>query len=262
MNNNSPRKQSTSFNGKFSRSRSTSNKNSPYLMYGKHCVLAALSNPKRYTEKIFCNNEVFNEHSSLISKYSHQITSNDKLASIIGQQQTNHQGIIAKVESIFIEDIKQIDCSNPNCRIAILDQVTDPQNIGSILRSAAAFNIQTIIMPRDNSPAENATIAKAACGALEQLQIIQVTNLKAAIEYLKKHGVWIIGLAGNATQALHNELLSGKIAIVLGSEDKGLRKLTQESCDFIVKINISSAMESLNVGNAATIAFFLAFQNT
>ncbi|MFU7501113.1 MULTISPECIES: 23S rRNA (guanosine(2251)-2'-O)-methyltransferase RlmB [unclassified Candidatus Tisiphia] len=227
-----------------------------HYIYGKHPVFAALSNPKRYIQNVLCTEDIFNLHKNLISNHPYEITNIDYLTRLFGSNH-NHQGIAANVKSIFSNRIEDIDITIPNCKVAILDQITDPQNIGAIIRSAASFDITTIILPLDNAPDENATIAKTASGALELVQMVKVTNLRWSIEYLKKHGFWIIGLDGNAKQSLSTKIFSDKMAIVLGSEDKGIRRLVKEACDHLVKIPISSKVESLNVSNAAAIAFYL-----
>ncbi len=231
-------------------------KDSLYI-YGKHPVFAALNNPKRLIQNILCTEDIFNLNKKLILAHQYQITSSDYLTRLLGPNH-NHQNIVVNVKTIFSNRIEDININNPKCKVAILDQITDPQNIGAIIRSAASFDISAIILPADNSPNENATIAKTASGALELVQIIKVTNLRRSMEYLKKHGFWIIGLDSNATQSLNNKIFSDKTAIILGSEDKGIRRLIKENCDHIVKIAISDKMESLNVSNAAAIAFYLA----
>ncbi|HJD56435.1 MAG TPA: 23S rRNA (guanosine(2251)-2'-O)-methyltransferase RlmB [Rickettsia endosymbiont of Pyrocoelia pectoralis] len=226
-----------------------------YYIYGKHPVFSALKNPKRHIENILCTKEIFELNKHLISSRPYEIVSNDVLARLVENQ--THQGIIAKVKPIFSYNIEDMDIKSPKCKIAILDQITDPQNIGAIIRSAAAFDINAIILPLDNSPNENGTIAKAACGTLELITIVKVTNLRSCIDYLKKHGFWIIGLSGKANECFTNKLISDKIALVLGSEDKGIRRLVEENCDHLVKIPISKKVESLNVSNAASIIFHL-----
>ncbi|XVN42697.1 MAG: 23S rRNA (guanosine(2251)-2'-O)-methyltransferase RlmB [Candidatus Rickettsia vulgarisii] len=228
-----------------------------HYIYGKHTVFAALNNPKRSIKNILCTEEIFNANKKLISNFSYEITKMDSLNRLFGFNQ-NHQGIAAIVKTIFSNHIEDIDLTNSNCKIAILDQVTDPQNIGAIIRSAASFNITAIILPADNTPDENATIAKTASGTLELVQIVKVVNLKASIEYLKKQNFWVIGLDGQASEYINSKMLSGKAAIVLGSEDKGIRRLVKENCDYLAKILISDKVESLNVSNAAAIAFYIA----
>ncbi|WP_375326411.1 23S rRNA (guanosine(2251)-2'-O)-methyltransferase RlmB [Candidatus Tisiphia endosymbiont of Nemotelus uliginosus] len=227
-----------------------------YYIYGKHTVLAALKNPKRHIQNILCTEEIFSSNNNLLSKFPCEITKMDSFTRLFGLNQ-NHQGIAAYVKTIFLNNIVDINTTDPNCKIAVLDQVTDPQNIGAIIRSAASFNITAIILPTDNTPNENATIAKTASGVLELVQIIKVTNLRWALEYLKKQNFWIVGLDSNATQFLHPKILTGKVVIVLGSEDKGIRRLVKKTCDSLTKIAISNQIDSLNVSNAAAIVFYL-----
>jgi len=236
-----------------------SSKDSQYYMYGKHPVLAALANKKRKIENILCTQDIFKIHRKLIESHKHDIVDKDFLSKKLGVNAI-HQGIAAIVEPIFLPNMHDIDLSKDKCTIVILDQITDPQNIGSIIRSAASFGINAIIIPSDNTPNENASIAKAASGTLELIPIIKVVNLKNTMEYLKKQGFWIVGLDSGSEEFLTKELLVNKVAIILGSEDAGLRRLTKETCDYLVKIPISKEVESLNVSNAASIAFYLSAQ--
>lgn len=224
-------------------------------MYGKHAVLSALNNKHRNITQIFCNQEMFDQSAKMICAYKYEIMKDYSLNQML-KQQSNHQGIIAKVYSIFHYNIDILTLANIN-KLLILDQITDPQNIGSIIRSAAAFNIESIILPIHHTPDENATIAKAASGALEFVKIIKVTNLHQTIKTLKTIGFWIIGFDGNAITYPSNNLFTGKIAMVFGAEDTGLRRLTAETCDYLIKIPISKNIESLNVANAVTIALYL-----
>jgi 23S rRNA (guanosine2251-2'-O)-methyltransferase len=232
--------------------------NAPYHMYGKHCVLAALQNPNRRIEKIFCTQEFYKANQASFSNRDVELVEAAFLNKILGPGQ-NHQGIAAKVHSIFFDNIQKVDLSDPNCKLAILDQISDPQNIGSIIRSAAAFGITAIILPQDNSPYETASMAKISSGTIELVKIVKVTNLKSTMEFLKKEGFWIIGFDGEAEEVLNVKLMEGRVVISLGSEDKGLRRLTKEACDHLVQIPMSKTVESLNVASAASIAFYLSF---
>lgn len=224
-----------------------------YYIYGKHPVFSAINNPERHIENILCTQGIFETNKKLISSKPYKIVNNDVLSKLLKNQA--HQGIAAKVKPIFSYDLGDINIQKPKCIIAILDQITDPQNIGAIIRSAAAFEIDAIILPLDNSPNKNGTIAKAACGTLELTKIVKVTNLSSCINYLKQHGFWVIGFAGEANDYFSDKLISDKIALVFGSEDKGMRRLVQENCDYLAKIPISGKVESLNVSNAASIVF-------
>ncbi len=227
-----------------------------YYMYGQHAVIAAAKNNKRNVEQIYCLPKQFKKLQTKLTKTDIKIVQNDFITSKIGKDQP-HQGVIALVNTIFKKNIEDLDFSQQKDRIAILDQISDPQNIGSIIRSAAAFGINKIILPDDNAPDETAAIAKTACGCLELVQIAKVTNIKNSINKLKKMGFWICGLDINGKNNIHNISDIDKLAIIIGSEDKGMRKLTVENCDFLVKIPISNKVESLNASNASAIMFFL-----
>lgn len=226
-----------------------------YYIYGKHTVLNAINNPRRTIIKISCNTKIFDTYKSIIQKFPYEILNDNAISNKL-QDTSTHQGIIAKVKPIFYYNIEEIPLHTYST-IAILDQVMDPQNIGSIIRTAVAFNIDAIIMPVHHTPDESSTIAKVACGSMELLPIIKVTNLHQTMLYLKEQGFWIAGLDNNAIENINHNILQGKIAIVLGSEDKGLRQLTLKNCDYHVKIPISHNIDSLNVTAAATVAFYL-----
>lgn len=237
--------------------RRNNNKHAQYYMYGNHAVLAAANNKDRKIKQIFCLEK---QEKNIKKKLSHlnlniTIVQNDFIIDKIGRDQP-HQGVIALVDTIFKNNIEELNFSPKKNRVVILDQLSDPQNIGAIIRSAAAFGFDKIIIPSDNSPDENAIIAKAACGCLELVQIAKVTNIKKSIDKLKKLGFWVSGLEAKGKDKIEDIITIDKLAIIIGSEDKGMRKLTTENCDFLVKIPISEKVESLNASNAAAIMFY------
>lgn len=229
---------------------------SEYYMYGTHAVLSATRNSKREIKKIFCLPRFAEEFKDKLKNHDLEIVQNDFILKKIGKDQP-HQGVIALVSSIFKNGIDELKFSPTKDRVVILDQISDPQNIGAIIRSAAAFNIDKVILPKDNAPDENATIAKAASGCLELVQVAKVTNIKQTIEALKNKGFWIVGLDSKGQNNLTEIVNIDKVAIIIGSEGKGMRKLTSEACDFLIKIQISDQVESLNASNAASIIFYL-----
>ena len=174
-----------------------------------------------------------------------------------------HQGIAARVSllpQISLKNFAFEQCDN--ALILILDSITDPQNFGNILRSAAAFDVAVVIIPKDNSAKEGAVVAKAASGALDLLPIITVNNINNAITYLKNIGYWCYGLDQNAKLNISKANISKKSILVLGSEAFGIKSLTKKKCDFLLNIPINLAkMESLNVTNAASIAFYEIYKN-
>jgi len=225
-------------------------------MYGQHAVLAAARNNNRRIKQIYCLQKQLVELQEKLPHSKIEVVQNDFITKKIGKDQA-HQGVMALVDSIFKNKIEDLDFTDGKDRIVILDQVTDPQNIGAIIRSAAAFGINKLILPSDNAPDENAGIAKAACGCLELMQIAKVTNIKNTIEKLKKMDFWIAGLDADGKGDINDISEIDKLAIIIGSEGKGMRRLTLTHCDFLIKIPISKQVESLNASNAASIIFYL-----
>lgn len=226
----------------------------PYFIYGKHASIAALANKNRIIHRIITTEKNLN----LIPKTHKdkvEILTPQDISKII-QQDSTHQGIAVKVSPIASSSLEDIAFPE-NATLAILDQVTDPHNLGAILRNALAFGISGIIIPVDNATTENGVVAKASSGALEIVPLFRVINIAATIEYLKKQQFWIVGLDGEASDILSPKHLSGKACIVLGAEGSGLRRLTRAHCDFLTKIDIKSEMESLNVSAASAVAFYI-----
>ena len=228
------------------------NKASSTILFGRHACIAALNNPKRKCTRIFVTDRTAKDLPRTHNHPTPKIVNIREFDNIVPKDAV-HQGIAIETEPLPEVNLKSL--YNENI-IVILDQVTDPHNVGAILRSCAAFGAGGIIVPKDNAPFESGTMAKSASGALEIVPICKVTNLARAMDDLKKEGFWIAGLDGKADADLRSANLSGKVAIVMGAEGKGLRPLTQKHCDLLVKLPISSKMESLNVSNAAAICLY------
>jgi 23S rRNA (guanosine2251-2'-O)-methyltransferase len=235
-------------------------------LYGIHPVLAALANPKRRAYRVIVSSEAEGTLAPRIVTISQgrsglpqtEILPREALERLLPRGAV-HQGIAAQLDALEEPDIEDIlratDGADSAC-VVVLDQVTDPHNVGAIIRSAAAFGTAAVIMPERNSPPSTGTLAKAASGAIERVPLVRVVNLSRALDRLKQAGFWCIGLDASATTALHEADLSGKVAVVLGAEGEGLRRLTREHCDLMVRIPIGRAVESLNVSNAAAIALY------
>lgn len=238
-------------------------KKEEYYMYGRHAVLAAIKNPKRVIKKIYCTDKLLTDINIVLKKRHDsipiEIVNNDFIKNKLKTEAT-HQGIIALVKSNSLHEIDNLTFEAGKDRVVILDQITDPQNIGTIIRSAAAFGINKIILPKDNTPEENASIAKTACGCLELVQIARVTNLSQTIKKLKNQGFWIVGMDGKGSEDFSVIKDIEKIAIIIGSEDSGMRRLTSESCDYHLSIPISPQVDSLNAASAASIVFFMSIE--
>jgi len=140
--------------------------------------------------------------------------------------------------------------------LLILDEVQDPHNLGACLRSAAAAGVHAVVAPKDRSAPLTDTVRRIACGAADQVPLFQVTNLARTIDQLRKLGVWVIGASGQASDSIFNTALKGPLALVMGSEGSGLRRLTAEKCDLLVRIPVTNRVESLNVSVAAGICLF------
>lgn len=184
-----------------------------------------------------------------------QIVDGKKLDDMLPREAV-HQGVALECDSLSQPSLQEWLAVAHNKSVLLLDQVSDPHNVGAILRSAAAFDAGAVIVTDRNAPVESGVMAKAASGALEMIPLIAVGNLAQAIELLKKSGYWIYGLDGEAKQTISEIKFDKKTALVLGAEGRGLRRLTSERCDILVRLPISSRMESLNVSNAAAVALY------
>ncbi|NJM50469.1 MAG: 23S rRNA (guanosine(2251)-2'-O)-methyltransferase RlmB [Sphingomonadales bacterium] len=226
--------------------------------WGRHAVLAAIDNPERVIHKIWATREVAAQL-DLPAHLSVQYAEVTDLARFVPKE-APHQGIVAEVaplEDQWLADILPQDSDDVR-PVLVLDQVTDPHNVGAIFRSAAAFNAVAIVTQDRHAPAETGVLAKAASGALEMVPWIRVVNLARALEEIAEAGYWRIALDGDAEETLENALVPGRNALVLGAEGDGIRHNVLEHCDQIAKLPISEAMESLNVSNAAAISLYAA----
>ena len=225
-------------------------------LYGHHAVVEALKNPNRQKLLLKMTNEV-NLDRNLITNVPTQIVSPQEIQHVLPEGAV-HQGLALQVRPLENDwnDLLRLAEQKRQAVIVVLDQVTDPHNIGAILRSAAAFEAMAVILPENNAPEESGTLAKSACGALEIVPLLRVTNLARALKELKDIGFWCLGMDGRAEQSIGDKKLPAKTVFVMGSEGDGLRRLTAENCDYMVKLPISPKMESLNVSNATAICLY------
>lgn len=242
----------------FHKQQKESTNNQPLIIYGRHAVLSALKNKKRKITKLAITAENRAEIEKTAPNITYTILDKKEFAKILPADAV-HQGFAlycSRLENADIADLIALAEDKERCHILILDQVTDPQNIGAIIRSCAAFNTLGLIVQDKNSPLESGAMDKAAAGTIEYVPVARVTNLSRAIETLKDNGFWVMGMDGYAETTIDKVNKSGKIAIVMGSEGKGMRRLVQENCDSSVKLPISPNVESLNVSTAAAIALY------
>ena len=260
-----------------------------HYLFGTHACAAALANPRRTIKRVLLTKQAADEFPSLKNP---QLVDSKKLENILPPGSV-HQGIAIECEPLKQPSLQEWLFSPPRGGVVgggpflhsvessasgqasphpspppagegvvILDQVTDPHNVGAMLRSAAAFNIGAVIATDRHAPLETGTMAKSASGGMELVPYIMVGNLVQAIDALKKAGYWVYGMDGEAKQAMHEVKFDPKTAMVMGAEGRGLRRLTAEHCDLLVKLPISPRMESLNVSNAAAIAMYELFRAT
>ena len=224
-------------------------------LWGRHAVAAALANPQRTIVRISVTHDAaaaFDIPAGVPVTYAD--------AADLGRlvpRDAPHQGIVADVEKLpdlWLGDL--IDDAPAGRPLLVLDQVTDPHNVGAILRSAAAFDALGIVTQDRHAPPESGALAKAASGALETVPWVRVVNLSRALDEIAEAGFWRIGLAGEAETSLAEAVGPPRVALVLGAEGEGMRHNTQLHCDALARLPISERMESLNVSNAAAIALY------
>lgn len=243
---------------------SKTGKNPDLWLFGKHPVLAALKNSARPIKRLLVTKRgadqylnAFSEINQTIRPLNPEIVQGDVLEKLLPAD-CLHQGIA--LQTYALPDVDLIDCctieGDESHLLLILDQVTDPHNVGAIMRSAAAFGARAIISTDRHAPPESGTLAKSASGALEVMPWIRVTNLSRTLDTLAEMGYWRLGLDGSAKLSIKQADFGKNIALVMGAEGKGLRKGTQVHCDALIKLPISRTVESLNVSNAAAIALY------
>jgi 23S rRNA (guanosine2251-2'-O)-methyltransferase len=229
-------------------------------LYGRHPVEAALANPKRGKIKLLATKEALSELPERLLKNpktpSVEVVERIEIDNLVPDGAV-HQGVALLVEpltNLTIDDLCKLE--KTNLIVVALDRANDPHNIGAILRSAAAFGVTAVILPDRHAPDTTGTLAKSASGALEHVPLIRVANLVQALNRLKEHNYWVAGLTADAPQTIAEAKLTGRIVLTVGAEGAGMRRLSAETCDFLVRIPMSGVMESLNMSNAAAIALY------
>ncbi len=227
-----------------------------HWLYGHHAVLAALRNPQRETDKLLCTAEGSTKLRSNIPDAMPEIVDREILEKLLPRGAV-HQGIALSVRDLAPTALDQLLAdAAANAFILVLDQVTDPQNVGAAVRNAAAFGATALILTTRRSTSAEATMAKAASGALETLPLARVTNLARALDQMKAAGFWCIGLADSAKERLESAPLDGRVALILGAEGSGLRRLTRTRCDMLVSLPTQPPMTSINIAAASAVALY------
>jgi len=232
----------------------------PIQFFGLHAVEAALANPDRPLIGLRVTENAAHRLGTLIAERGVQVDTMlpKDLDRLLGPD-TVHQGVLLEAGPLPLRTLDDVD---PNGILLVLDQVTDPHNVGAALRSAAAFGASGLVLTERHSPPLSGVLAKAASGALDLIPVVAVKNLAQALTELGTRGVMRIGLAEDAETTLEDARLSRPLALVLGAEGKGLRQLTRERCDRLCRISTVNALASLNVSNAAAIAMHWASRQT
>ena len=226
-------------------------------LYGIHTVKAAIDNPERKLIRLMATQNALARlelDDRAREKLVIEIVSPQEIDKLTGPDAI-HQGALLEARPL---PVRRLDSLKDRPLLLVLDQVTDPHNVGAIMRSAVAFDAGAVVTTERHSPTESGVMAKSASGALEMIPYIQITNLADALEELKKLGFQTIGLDSDGPQALEGTFAGEKIALVLGAEGKGLRQKTRATCESLARLDMPGAIKSLNVSNAAAISLYAA----
>jgi len=239
-------------------------KKTTFLIAGKHAVTEALRNSKRKVINLFLNEsskKALNKENNdlnLLKNIRLFYKTNKELDRLCSKDQISHQGLIAEIEHLEKIDIKDYLNSSEekkNITFAVLEEVTDPRNIGSIIRSAASFNIDGIIVKERSFPSESKLLYKSASGCMEHINIFEVSNISTTLKYLKTKNFWICAFDKNGKKDFTEYDWKGNNVLLFGSEGYGLKHQTLKNSDFLLKININKKIESLNISNSAAVVF-------
>ncbi len=225
-------------------------------LYGWHTVTAALENPARRIHRLVATENAVRRlaEEGVTPPVEPELVRPDAIAAALGPDAV-HQGLLAEADPLPAPDVEDLSA---DAIVLVLDQITDPHNVGAILRSAAAFGIQSIITTARHSPEATGVLAKSASGALEHVPIVVVQNLARGMEELRARGFLLVGLDSDGGHDLAEIALRRPLALVLGAEGKGLRQLTRATCDAVARLDLPGAIKSLNVSNAAALALYVA----
>ena len=244
-------------------------KKTTFLIVGKHAVLEALKNPSRNVERVFLTEDAQkkinreNQSSNLFKKINVFYKSKKELDNLCGRDETAHQGLVAEVEQLEEITLKEfiIDTKKQNINLIALEEVTDPRNIGSIIRSAVAFNIDGLIVKERSFPSKSKLLFKSASGGAEHIKIFKVSNINTALKFLKTKDFWISAFDVSAKKDFTKNNWKGKNVLLFGSEGYGIKAKTLENSDFKFKVNMNDSIESLNISNTVSVVCHHIFQS-
>ena len=234
---------------------------SSFFIAGRHAVMSALKNPERRVLKIFLtedskkNIHKLNPNKNLLKDVKVFFKTKKELDKYCRSEDILHQGYVAEIEHLENIELKEFIKGKNNLTFVCLDEVTDPRNIGSLIRSAASFDIDGLIVKERHFPSESKVLYKSASGCVENLNIFQVSNINTTLKYLRDKNFWVYGFSANSDKDFTQIKWTGNNILLFGSEGYGLKKHTEKYTDFTVKININKNVESLNISNSAAIVF-------
>ncbi|HEY1748563.1 MAG TPA: 23S rRNA (guanosine(2251)-2'-O)-methyltransferase RlmB [Xanthobacteraceae bacterium] len=226
------------------------------VLYGWHTVTAALANPVRHVRKLWATENAARRltEAGIKLPVPPELVRPDAIAARLSADAV-HQGLLAEADPLPVRELADLPAAG---LVLVLDQITDPHNVGAILRTAAAFAVDAVVTTARYSPDATGVLAKSASGALEWVPIVAVTNLSRALEKLKERTFQVVGLDGEAADDLSALKLAKPLALVLGAEGSGMRQKTRATCDRLARLDLPGEIKSLNVSNAAAVALYIA----
>ena len=234
---------------------------SSFFIVGKHAVIEALKNPNRKVLKIFLNEDSkknihrISPRKNLLKDIKIYYKTRKELDKYCSKDGVTHQGYVAEIEHLEKNNLKQFIKTKQNISFACLDEVSDPRNIGSLIRSGASFNIDGVIIKERHFPSDSKLMYKSASGCMEHMKIFEVSNINTTLKYLRENNFWIYGFESNSSNKFTDVKWEGNNVLLFGSEGFGMREHTKKYTDFSVKIDINKNIESLNISNSAAIVF-------
>jgi len=232
------------------------NSDGPAILYGWHTVKAALENPARRIRKLFATENAARRlaEDGVALPVEPELIRPDAIAARLGPDAV-HQGLLAEADPLPSPELEELPATG---MVLVLDQITDPHNVGAILRTAAGFAVSAVVTSARHSPEATGVLAKSASGALDYVPIVTVQNLARALAEMKERGYLLVGLDSTGDADLAEVALTSPLALVLGAEGKGLRQLTRTTCDRVARLDLPGKIKSLNVSNAAALALYVA----